>query len=1782
MNEPEADSQLSSVPPSVPPVSSSPARSDIQVDDNVPDDLPEKREPIQSKPIVLVPSLSPSTKEKYKPREETNLEMEMDIDLDEVIGEYREGNSLYYFARFQEGIAHKYLSTAFVKRHPDLVEAYSEFSNYWAFNINECPPVTEKAKEEGKYADFDPSAHYVHPMSRVKMKLNISRDKATVSISSARSVRSDDASVLYISDSEEERTTGSGAESYVGTPGPARRSTRQSTMKQGKLPFSPRKTRSQKVIAVDSDSDDDSSRPSRRRSARQKATVKVNLDSDYEEDEEGDDYSEYSYAKPSKGKKVAAKVPIPSYGHIRKVQDLKYDPYPDDEDNIALRAHRNICEKCHLRPAHILLRNLNKSKGKGKKRKRSPEDDFEMSDSERFNNLGGWVQCLKCPVAVHWQCLAGTQQGEILKAARSKDKADWVAKGAEGNPPRRSGLDTEEATEFVCASCNRGGPCMGCLETVQHVSSVPEAQPDENGDVEMTDPSKDKLELARILLFRCFTCKRLAHYEHLQTPPSLDPDASVSEVATYYQNKNWLCADCVSFRYPLDKILAWRPYPPNAAQPENPNIKDQLPREYLVKWAERSYRRLSWVPHMWLLSTNQQKLKHFLAGGAKVNLLKEIPEGQEVDGSGEPNEFEIGAKESRASSSHPGSVTTHGPLDALPDAEKRIPPPWTTVDRVLDLVFWDDQSGKKGKKKKGSARNSRRQQVIESESEGEDMEEDEPEEVTRIFETGELLEDTPTLTAAEWEAAYGDIAEKDIDKVVYAFIKWDDLGYDETSWDSPPRRGEPGYDAFARAFKRFLHSRTVLVPKRKPAEQDKFDNRPLNGYGKYRLKDPAGLELGQDPSLKLMPFQVDGFNWLCDNWWNRQPCILADDMGLGKTVQVSSFLGTVATKWQAYPALVVVPNSTITNWVREFERWAPSLRVVPFYGEKKAREVIKQFELFHERVPDGYTSAKFHVLVTTYEGITGTKDWGAVFKRQPRWEVLVVDEGQRLKSDSSLLFRKLNELTSGHRVIMTGTPLNNNMRELFNLMNFLDPEEWNNLEELERQYEELDEELVKQLHNRLRPYFLRRIKSEVLQLPPKNEVIVPVSMAPLQKQVYRSILSHNLDLLKGLTQPNRASNALTKGKLNNVLMHLRKCLQHPYLYAEDIEPQGLPPDEVHHKLIDASAKLRFLKLLLPKLKARGHRVLLFSQDGSTKGTERQKCMDEFNKPNSEYFIFLLTTRAGGVGINLFTADTVIIFDPDFNPHQDLQAIARAYRYGQKNTCLVFKLMVKDSAEERIMQIGKKKLVLDHLIVQKMDDDEDSPGENIQSILTYGAQALFDEQESAQSKDITYSEQDIEKLIEKTETEGEQTEGPKEGGMSFSFAKVWATDRNALDEVGDEDQVDSWALTLEMINKEREKERALEQALSGRGARRKAADVAKTKMVAQDSFTNDSPVKHKKGSSVVDLDFEDNDSIASESTSHVSIRSDDEDFAMDIDKPKKKSRRRPSAVVHLEDIPDVARQDLLDCGLCGGKHGIKQCLMTDNSENLAEYRMMLIYHADDEPYEERYAAVRAIDELLNSRGQLRLIQGQPLHPLPKEVTIPPTKKPKQAADAAKEYIKKQKAGQVHQPTLADYRGGSEEIEVVRSFRTVDKNNAVAGPSRPRPALPAAVPTATQSAPVTTATPQQLPPQHVANSSSKQSTFRHGQGTAPLGGVLPAAGPSNSSVNGTSNQAQTRPHACRLCNRVPSHKLKECPRVKGKSPAELRDLIQTLENGGNPLHVDIAFVLKAHLQKAEKKT
>ncbi|KAF5352561.1 hypothetical protein D9756_006063 [Leucocoprinus leucothites] len=1792
-------SRTSSKPVSVISIPDSPPKTPAESinDANAPNHKPASSRGKAAFDHVAVPHLSAERKAQYKSPRESSLLVPK---VDEIIGEYEQEGHLWYFARFKGGIASRYSSYVVENWLPNLLETY------------------RNNKAAGLLASFDPNAQYIHPLDRISLKFKLPSRSESTSLSSL-TVLSDGSSALTpTSSSEGEDELNEEDEIEYDDDGlPIERPTRQSRRNRSKtseqLPFSPKKTK--RVVLTVTDDDEDNARSGTKRATRSrqlklrfKPAYKIHDDAEFGESEldESDEDNEYGSGRrrTSKGGKVGAKGkaprkpkgPKPQYGCVRSIDDIDLDYFSDDEDR-PLREHRRVCEKCHGEPSNNQL--LAWKKKKGKKKKANSDEDIE-DEEERLERLGGWVQCLKCCVSAHWGCMAGTQREEILKAVRERETAKWKEEHPDEDsvPPRRRDLGMQEMADFICGACSKGGICMGCMKTaVKPVNeagkpSAPAPPPAKDGeDVSMVDHTQEKDQpthqestdtsdtSSRELLFRCLTCKRLAHYSHLPVPPSLPKSTPLPQIAEYYQtNTAWLCADCESYRYPLDKIIAWRPYPPNAVEPprpkdEIPNYKERLPREYLVKWQGRSYRRLNWVPHMWIVSTNASKLKNFLSGGTKVELLDEPVKDDNDDEKDKEKDvmFEVGVGESAgdgavATGSRASSVRPPGVRDALPDAERYIPPAWKTIDRVLDVVIWAPKN-KSNKNKKKADRKSARKQIVTTDEEDEEDETEEAKEFKRmVFEEGELVSLDNTETAEQWEERTGEtISMKLMDRVIWAFIKWDDLGYDEASWDSLPRPGEKGYDAYKRAFERYVFSRNVEIPKLSAAHIKRFDNRTKDEYRKkHALDDAADLQLGQAPGLKLMPFQVTGFNWLCDNWWNHQPCILADEMGLGKTVQVATFLGSIAQKFKAIPALVVVPNSTITNWVREFERWAPNLRVVPFYGEKKARDVIKSFELFHKSHLSTNTPAKFHVLVTTYENITG-RDFTTVFKNQDRWEVLIVDEGQRLKSDASLLFRKLNELRSNHRVIMTGTPLNNNIRELFNLMNFLDPKEWSDLEGLEKEYAVLNEDSIKELHNRLRPYFLRRIKSEVLTLPAKNEVIVPVSMTPLQKEVFQSIYTHNLNLLNGLTQKSLGN---IKGKLNNVLMHMRKCLQHPYLYSQDIEPKGLSKEEAHAKLIYGSAKLRLLKSLLPQLKERGHRVLLFSQfvialdiiedflageglkylrlDGSTKGTERQKGMDEFNKPGSDVFVYLLTTRAGGVGINLFSADTVIIFDPDFNPHQDLQAIARAYRYGQKKTCLVFKLMVKDSPEDRIMQIGKKKLVLDHLIVQKMDQDDDGAGEDIQSILTYGAQKLFDESDSA--RDITYSDQDILKLIEKTEVEGDEEDKPKEG-QTFSFAKIWAADRDSLEEIEDNDQADSWATALKQIEAERAKEVAKAEAESGRG-RRKAAAVAKRKMGANDMPEGEQlakkPKKAKKGSrsdasgsAYTGSDGEESIDDSSDVAMGDALQDDD-----DIELPPYLRHRIPPVQdsTDVNFVPPLPKpkakhklpkpKPIQECGLCGERHGEGECYMTHSSENLRDYREILILHADDEPWEVRSAAIRVIDEVLYSRGHLSLIAGQPLHPMKPQPANP-------------------------NPALS---------------KPTFINNAA--PVRQHVQEPLAQPQPQQASRQFQFVQPQTMPEVPKTSSSSSSSSRPAIATMSSSSrqiSTPAAIPVKKSKGYDNGDIK-----CPVCETSPTHLVKDCPAVLAGSKSISRQIERLEQIGGKG---DVADILRKLLRKAK---
>ncbi|KAF2768548.1 hypothetical protein EJ03DRAFT_328205 [Teratosphaeria nubilosa] len=626
---------------------------------------------------------------------------------------------------------------------------------------------------------------------------------------------------------------------------------------------------------------------------------------------------------------------------------------------------------------------------------------------------------------------------------------------------------------------------------------------------------------------------------------------------------------------------------------------------------------------------------------------------------------------------------------------------------------------------------------------------------------------------------------REIDK---ALIKYKGLGYEDAVWEAPPTPddGERWTD-FVTAYNDWVLGRYVRQPGQAKLKKS---------LEKVRTQDFSTLEKKAQPGNlvggELMKYQIEGVNWLYYKWFSQKNAILADEMGLGKTIQIIGFLATLVQDHSCWPFLIVVPNSTCPNWRREIKRWAPSLRVVAYYGSKESRDLANRFELF----PEGSKDLRCHIVVTSYDA-AADENCRKFFRSVP-WQGMVVDEGQRLKNDKNQLYAALSAIKAPFRILLTGTPLQNNQRELFNLLQFLDDSY--KAEELEQRFQDLTQEKITELHEMIRPFFLRRTKAQVLTfLPPMAQIILPVSMTIVQKKLYRTILAKNADLMKAIFATEGNVKQAERASLSNILMQLRKCLCHPFVYNKSIEERNVSVSASHRNLVDASAKLKLLEVLLPKLREKGHRVLIFSQfldmldivedfldgmtmpyqrlDGSISALQKQKRIDEFNAPNSPLFAFLLSTRAGGVGINLATADTVIILDPDFNPHQDIQALSRAHRIGQQKKVLCFQLVTRTSAEERIMQIGRKKLALDEALIQKMDADEEEQTDLV-DVLRHGAKELF---EDSGEQDIHYDNYSVERLLDRSQIEntnaGAGADRSAEG--TFSVARVWANDSNTL-------------------------------------------------------------------------------------------------------------------------------------------------------------------------------------------------------------------------------------------------------------------------------------------------------------------------------------------------------------------------------------------------------------------
>ncbi|KAM9935589.1 hypothetical protein OXX80_004844, partial [Metschnikowia pulcherrima] len=511
----------------------------------------------------------------------------------------------------------------------------------------------------------------------------------------------------------------------------------------------------------------------------------------------------------------------------------------------------------------------------------------------------------------------------------------------------------------------------------------------------------------------------------------------------------------------------------------------------------------------------------------------------------------------------------------------------------------------------------------------------------------------------------------------------------------------------------------------------------------YQVAHRIREEIHEQPSIlvggKLKEYQIKGLQWMVSLYNNKLNGILADEMGLGKTIQSISLVAHLIENKGEDKFLVIVPLSTITNWTIEFEKWAPSIKMIVYKGSPQQRK-----DLSYE-----VRTGNFQVILTTYEYVIRERPLLARFN----YSHMIIDEGHRMKNANSKLSITLKQYyRTKNRLILTGTPLQNNLPELWALLNFVLPKIFNSVKSFDEWFNtpfantgsqekiELTEEesllVIRRLHKVLRPFLLRRLKKDVEKdLPDKVEKVLKCNLSGLQHVMYQQMIKHNALFLGSQTTGTNNKSGI-RG-LNNKIMQLRKICNHPFVFdeVEDVMNESRMSNDY---LWRTSGKFELLDRILPKFKATGHRVLIFFQmtsvmnifedflrlrdmkymrlDGSTKAEDRQDMLKSFNHPESEYFCFLLSTRAGGLGLNLQSADTVIIFDTDWNPHQDLQAQDRAHRIGQKNEVRILRLITNDSVEEVILERAHQKLDIDGKVIQAGKFDNKSTAEEQEEFL----------------------------------------------------------------------------------------------------------------------------------------------------------------------------------------------------------------------------------------------------------------------------------------------------------------------------------------------------------------------------------------------------------------------------------------------------------------------------------
>ena len=551
---------------------------------------------------------------------------------------------------------------------------------------------------------------------------------------------------------------------------------------------------------------------------------------------------------------------------------------------------------------------------------------------------------------------------------------------------------------------------------------------------------------------------------------------------------------------------------------------------------------------------------------------------------------------------------------------------------------------------------------------------------------------------------------------------------------------------------------------------------------------------------------------------------------------------------------MIAPLSTLQHWYREFTSWT-GLNTIVYHGSAKDRELIREHEFAFECdrpksgvafnssylkkcMPRGKSKLErqwmVQVVITTPE-ILVADDFSELTSVE--WEVLVVDEAHRLKNHQSKFAVNLRDdrFQFNHSLLLTGTPIQNDMKELWTLLNFIDPENFYAVDDFLEKFGDIkSKERIDELHESIRPYILRRLKEDVEKsVPPKEETLIEVELTVLQKQYYRALYEKNVKFLH-----RNKKKALDGPSISNLAMQLRKCCNHPFLLRgveDDIRDQEAKSKNIISEgdfLVKFSGKLVLLDKLLPRLKETGHRVLIFSQfkimldiiedylserkmkaeriDGSITGKKRQLAIDRFQAKDIDSkeapFIMMLSTRAGGVGINLTAADTCIIFDSDWNPQNDLQAQARCHRIGQTKSVKVYRLLTRKTYEMQMFHMSSMKMGLDQAVLGGFESrDKSGEGamtkEEVERLLRHGAYDIFNEDKAgaSESESNAFAQQDIDSILErrsKTVTHDKTGSQGNVAGSTFSKASFKAPktlDGNKLfvEEDVDIDDPDFW-------------------------------------------------------------------------------------------------------------------------------------------------------------------------------------------------------------------------------------------------------------------------------------------------------------------------------------------------------------------------------------------------------